>query len=80
MNTYFSPDRLLPIYDGMIADIASEMPRQLERWPKRAAFGTWEWNVAYLRQILIEKPELDKKNLQTYFHLSDEEMQELFPD
>lgn len=80
MNNYFSPDRLLPIYDGMIAEIESEMPRHLERWPKRAAFGTWEFNVAYVRDIIIEKPELERKHLQSFFRLSDEEMRELFPD
>lgn len=78
-NTYFRPERLLPIYDAMIAEIESEMPRQLERWPKRAAFGTWEFNVAYVRQILIDKPALEKEHLRSFFHLSEEEMQRLFP-
>jgi spore coat protein CotH len=80
MNTYFSPNRLLPLYDAMIAEIESEMPRHLERWPKRAAFGTWEFNVAYVREILLEKPELGKKHLQSFFRLSNEKMQDLFPD
>ena len=77
-NTYFSPDRLLPMYDAMIAEIASEIPRQRERWP--GYWGSWELHVDFVRQILIEKPELEKQHLQAFFDLSDEEMQVLFPD
>lgn len=76
-NTYFNPTRLLPIYDAMIAEIESEMPRQFERWPH--IWGPWELHVDWVRQSIIEKPEIEKKHLQSFFDLSDEEMQELFP-
>lgn len=79
INTFFSPDRLLPIYDAMITEIRSEMPRQLERWPKPGGSASWENHVAITRQIIIEKPEIEKRNLQYFFGLSEEEMQELFP-
>lgn len=78
-NTLFSPERLLPIYDAMIAEIRSEMPRQLERWPRPANYLSWEDHVAIMRQIIIEKPEIEKKHLQEFFGLSTEEMRELFP-
>jgi hypothetical protein len=78
-STYFNPERLLPIYDAMIAEIESEMPRQSERWPKPVNYASWEDQVAITRQIIIEKPEIEKKNLQFFFSLSNEEMQELFP-
>jgi len=77
-RTYFSPERLLPIFDAMIAEIESEMPRQEARWPNN--WGPWVDHVAFVRQIIIEKPEIEKKNLQTFFNLSEEAMQELFPD
>ncbi|MFO8036801.1 MAG: CotH kinase family protein [Anaerolineales bacterium] len=77
-RTYFNPERLLPIYDAMVAEIESEMPRQVERWPRN--YLPWEDHVAFVRQILIEKPEIEKKHLQSFFGLSDEEMQELFAD
>lgn len=79
INTYFKPERLLSIYDAMVAEIESEMPRQLERWPKPVYSLPWEEHVAITRQIIIEKPETEKKNLQSFFRLSDEEMQKLFP-
>jgi len=79
ISTHFNPERLLPIYDAMIAEIESEMPRQLERWPKPVSNASWEYHVAITRQIIIEKPEIEKKNLQFFFSLSNEEMQELFP-
>lgn len=76
INTYFNPTRLLPIYDAMIAEIESEMPRQFERWPH--IWGPWELHVGWVRQSIIEKPEIEKQHLQAFFGLSDEEMQELF--
>lgn len=75
-STYFNPERLLPIYDAMITEIESEMPRQVERWPKN--YLPWEDHVAFVRQIIIEKPEIEKKHLQFFFSLSNEEIQELF--
>lgn len=79
-NTYFSPERLLPIYDAMIAEIASEMPRQLERWPKPIIYASWEDYVEMTRDIIIEKPKIEKLNLQFFFGLSNKEIQELFPN
>ena len=79
MNTYFTPERLLPIYDAMIAEIASEMPRHRARWPKPSGVAKWEDHVASTRQIILEKPEIEKQNLQFFFGLSSEEMQALFP-
>jgi hypothetical protein len=79
IKTYFTPERLLPIFDAMIAEIKTEIPRQMERWPKPENYASWEDQVAMMRQIIIEKPEIEKKHLQEFFDLSDEEMQELFP-
>jgi len=78
-RTYFDPDRLLPIYDAMVAEIKTEMPRQLERWPKPSGSVSWEKQVAITRQIIQGKPEIEKKNLQFFFGLSNDEMQALFP-
>jgi hypothetical protein len=76
-NTFFNPKRLLPIYDAMIDEIRSEIPRNVARWPHD--WGPWELHVGYVRQAIIDKPELEKKHLQDFFGLSDEEMLELFP-
>lgn len=77
-RTLFNPERLLPIYDAMVSEIESEIPRQLARWPKPSGVTSWEKNVAVVRQIIIEKPAIEKENLRSFFGLSDEEMQELF--
>jgi hypothetical protein len=79
INTLFTSERLLPIYDVMIAEIKSEIPKQMERWPKPENYASWEEQVAMMRQIILEKPEIEKNNLQYFFSLSNEEMQELFP-
>jgi hypothetical protein len=76
-STYFNPKRLLPIYDSMIAEIRSEMPRNVARWPHN--WGPWELHVGWVRQSIIEKPEIEKIHLQSFFGLCNEEMQELFP-
>jgi hypothetical protein len=77
-STFFNPVRLLPMYDSMIAEIKSEMPRNVARWPHN--WGPWELHVGWVRQSIIEKPEIEKDHLQAFFGLSDEEMQALFPD
>lgn len=77
-STFFNPTRLLPIYDSMIAEIESEMPRNFARWPH--IWGPWELHVGWVRQSIIEKPEIEKKHLQSFFGLSNEEMQQLFPN
>jgi spore coat protein CotH len=79
IKTVFSADRLLPIYDATIAEIKSEIPRQIERWPRPENYAPWEDQVAMMRQIIIEKPEIEKKHLQEFFGLGEKEMQELFP-
>ncbi|UYN92927.1 MAG: CotH kinase family protein [Anaerolineales bacterium] len=76
-NTYFTPERLLPMFNEMVAEIESEMPRNEQRWPNN--WGGWALHVSFVRQILQEKPEIERNNLQRFFRLSDEEMQELFP-
>jgi hypothetical protein len=76
-STFFNPKRLLPIYDSMIAEIKSEMPRNVARWPHN--WGPWDLHVGFVRQIIIEKPDVEKKHLQSFFGLSNEEMQVLFP-
>lgn len=78
MNTYFSPERLLPMFNEMVAEIESEMPRNTERWPN--SWGGWDLHVGFVRQILVERPEIERNNLKTFFNLSEEEMRELFPN
>jgi len=78
-SVYFNPERILPIYDAMIAEIKSEIPRQLTRWPKPENYASWEDQVTMMRQIIIEKPEIEKNHLREFFSLNNEEMQELFP-
>ncbi|MCU0435152.1 MAG: CotH kinase family protein [Bacteroidia bacterium] len=50
MNTTFSCDSLLGLLDTMIAEIAPEMPRQIQRWG--GSMAGWQANVTALRNFI----------------------------
>ncbi len=80
VNTVFDPKKLLPLYDGLVKEMDQEMHAEVERWPWPRSYDAWKKDVAELRQALRDRPKYAKRNLQSYFHLSDAEMKELFPD
>lgn len=80
LNTTLSQESVLSLFDSMVAEIESEMPRQIERFPYPRSMSAWRSDVKTLRSILAARTAQSKKNLQSYFHLSDERMKELFPD
>ncbi|MEX1375995.1 MAG: CotH kinase family protein [Eubacteriales bacterium] len=79
INEYFSAERLLPIFDEMIAKIEPEMQAQVNRWSLPASYSSWERQVKTMRRIIEEKPEIEKQHLKEFFGLSSAEMSRLFP-
>ena len=79
INEYFSAERLLPIFDEMIAEIEPEINAQVNRWGLPSSYSSWEKQVKTLRRIIQEKPEIEKEHLQEFFGLSNAEMSQLFP-
>ena len=80
LNTTLSQESILALFDSMVAEIESEMPRQVERFPYPSSVSSWRNDVDELRSILAARTAASKKNLQSYFSLSNERMAELFPD
>ncbi len=61
LNTQFSCENLIHILDSMVANIAPEMPRQIERWG--GSVEEWEENVDDLRDWIEERCEVVKDGL-----------------
>ena len=55
LDTTFATDRMLGIYDQTLAQITSEMPRQIARWGKPTTVGTWSFSVDQMRDIVAQK-------------------------
>jgi hypothetical protein len=80
LNTTFSQDSVLALFDSMVDMIDSEMPRQVDRFPYPRSYSSWQSAVKSARSVLAARTAASKRNLQSFFHLSDERMKELFPD
>jgi len=55
-NTWLSCDSMLALLDAMIARIAPEMPRHIERWG--GSMEAWEGNVQTLRDFIVARCDL----------------------
>ncbi len=53
MNTIFSCENMLFTFDSMVATIAPEMPRHIQRWG--GTMGEWEGNVDEMRTFIEER-------------------------
>jgi spore coat protein CotH len=63
LNTTFKTDRLLEIYDRMIAQIQPEMQMHINKWGVPATFDSWQRNVSTLRNIIEKKTALVRQQL-----------------
>ena len=77
VETYFNTDRATKLFDEMVAAIRPEMPRQIERWHRPYSMEEWEKSVAEMREIVAERPEYALENMQKYFGVPQEKMDEL---
>ena len=53
MNTVFSCENMLTVLDSMVAVIAPEMPRHIDRWG--GSMTEWEANVQQLREFVEQR-------------------------
>lgn len=69
MNTVFTCENMITTLDSMIAVIAPEMPRQIQRWG--GTMSEWENNVQDLKDFITQRCELlDDGMLECYDELS----------
>ncbi len=63
LTTTFKTERLLSVYDEMIAEIEPEMSRHIAKWGAPATFDTWKNHVSTLRNIIEKKTALVRQQL-----------------
>ena len=72
LRTTFATERLLSLYDSMIAQLETEMPYHMERWAKTdnviggmaiapRSYESWKANCATLRNIVEKKNALTRQ-------------------
>jgi hypothetical protein len=72
LNHTFAPQRVMARIDQLADNIASEMPRQIDRWG--GSMAQWEEEVEVLRIFARNRHRYLHRYIQEYFRLSDEEM------
>ncbi|MEN6339538.1 MAG: lamin tail domain-containing protein [Clostridiaceae bacterium] len=77
VETYFNSERATALLDEMASALRPEMPRQIEKWNRPYSMEDWEEAIAELRDIVANRPEYALANLQDYFNVSQEKMDEL---
>lgn len=53
LNTHFSCERVTQVFDSIVAVIAPEMPRQIQRWG--GSMAIWQNNVQAAREFLLTR-------------------------
>lgn len=76
MYAYFTEERLLSIFDGMVAEMRPEMARQIEKWKYPSSMTKWENSLAELRRNVITRRGVFLGQVQDEFHVSNAKMQE----
>lgn len=77
-KTTFNEERMLKIFDEMVANLDEEMKYHTERWGSPASYETWKKECASLRKIISERPELFKNAFCETFNLTAEEKAKYF--
>jgi hypothetical protein len=80
MNTVFTEEKLLALFNEMVESVRGEMPDTIEKWGKPRSMDYWEDQIADMRQNLIDRRKYAISGLKSYFNLSDNEISELFPN
>ena len=63
MKYYLNNDRLLPLFDSMVATMEPEISRQIARWNHPSSYSFWQSKIREYRSFLVERPQRAKENL-----------------
>ncbi len=85
LNTTFNTERMLAIYDELVAEIAPEMEMHIAKWAQPSSVANWESYCRTLRGIIEKKTAMTRQHLidtctsqsgylPTYFGLTQAEM------
>jgi hypothetical protein len=73
----FAPDRVLDKIDELTTEMGPYMDRDFRKWHYGTG-ATWEKNVDKLRTYCQLHPAKLKEQMQSYFHLTDAQMEHYF--
>lgn len=59
---YLNNDRLLPLFDEMVAAMEPEISRQVARWNHPTSYAFWRSKINEYRSFLIQRPQRAKDN------------------
>ncbi len=76
----FKKEKLLALFDEMVAEMEPEMERHISRWRAPSSMSAWESHIKDVRHFLEVRTRNVKQHLKREFNLSNERMKELFPD
>jgi hypothetical protein len=79
MDNVLSTERMLGILGHYAELIASEIPRQAQRWRAPSSYAAWRRNVNQMRDIIENRPAQIQRFMRSAFRLSAEDMANLFP-
>lgn len=77
-NVTYNPDKVLKRIDELVANIAPYMARDKAKWHTGTVNSWMNVHIALLKEFIADRPAMDKQCFQSYFHLSDGEMETLF--
>jgi hypothetical protein len=70
MNTVFSCENMLYLFDSMVAVIQPEMPRHIERWAAGGSMDEWKANILQMRSWIEQRCTLLDEGLVDCFELT----------
>lgn len=76
-ETQFSPNRMLSIFDDTVNTMQPEMPLHIARFHTPGSMASWLKQTSSLRAAVAKRQTIALKQLQQFFHVSNEKMQEL---
>ncbi|MGB1247252.1 MAG: CotH kinase family protein [Chitinophagales bacterium] len=82
LETFFNPDRVIPIIDEIVYGIEAEMPNHINKWKdvedERTiqSISQWRSNVEELYDFAQNRPLIVKKHLLEHFELNEDEWEE----
>ncbi len=77
-KTTFQTERMLEIYDELVAQLSEEMPYHTKKWGSPYNYETWQKECKTLRNIIIARPELFKNAFCQTFKLTQSEQKKYF--
>lgn len=75
--TQFTAERLLKLFDDVVAEIEPEMQRHISKWKTPSTMSKWQKEVQTLRKKVAERPNVVLEQVRKEFKLSKEEMNAL---